>query len=252
MADAFSVNQRIYESDDLVRIYAQHDHLQNPEQTILGLLRSQLSRMKMLDIGVGGGRTTYHFAHLVKEYVGIDYSEKMIKVCRERFRTHLNKSIRIELCDVRSMTIFENAYFDFVLFSFNGIDHISYEDRLKAFHEIRRVCSKDGYFCFSTHNLLWLRGIRLSKNPMKMTLRRLRHLFLKRRMKNNLFALIPIREYNGLEMMNYFIKPSVQVRQLSDLGFKNIRVFSLDGREIMDRSELDALSDGWVYYLCNV
>ena len=75
--------------------------------------------MKMLDIGVGGGRTTLHFAPLVKEYVGIDYSQNMIKACQERFA-----QVSFQTADARSMGIFKDSTFDFILFSYNGIDYI--------------------------------------------------------------------------------------------------------------------------------
>jgi ubiquinone/menaquinone biosynthesis C-methylase UbiE len=48
--------------------------------------------MKMLDIGVGRGRTTMHFAQAAEEYWAIDYSEEMIAACRERFRDLLRKT----------------------------------------------------------------------------------------------------------------------------------------------------------------
>jgi ubiquinone/menaquinone biosynthesis C-methylase UbiE len=47
--------------------------------------------MKMLDIGVGRGRTTMHFAQAAEEYWAIDYSEETIAACRERFRDVSNK-----------------------------------------------------------------------------------------------------------------------------------------------------------------
>jgi len=53
-----------YESPDIVALYARPDGLQKPEQTLLGQLGSSLGTMDMLDIGVGGGRTSRHFAPL--------------------------------------------------------------------------------------------------------------------------------------------------------------------------------------------
>lgn len=39
---------------------------------------------------------------------------------------------------------------------------------------------------------------------------------------------------------------------LGDLGYKNIRVFSLTtGKEITNASELDTITDLWFYFLCN-
>jgi SAM-dependent methyltransferase len=47
--------------------------------------------------------------------------------------------------------------FDFILFSFNGIDYVPACDRNAVFRELRRVGSKGGLFFFSTHNLQCLR-----------------------------------------------------------------------------------------------
>jgi ubiquinone/menaquinone biosynthesis C-methylase UbiE len=219
--------------------------------------------MKMLDIGVGGGRTTYHFAILAKEYVGTDSSQKMIDECTKKFPTNQNKGIFFKLQDVRSMTDFEDRYFDFVLFSFNGIDLMSHSDRLKAFREIRRVCTKDGYFAFSAHNIqaLDLKGLEthLSIHPFKMirmirdNIRKLvKYFSLRKVIKNKDYAIISGGE-RGFRIEVYRIRPAEQIRQLTDLSFKNIRVFSLiDGREINNRSELDVVKDDWLYYLCNV
>ncbi len=56
-------------------------------------------------------------------------------------------------CDASDMAVFDNACFDFVLFTFNGIDGMSHEKRIKTLKEIFRVLKYDGVFAFSTHNL---------------------------------------------------------------------------------------------------
>jgi ubiquinone/menaquinone biosynthesis C-methylase UbiE len=71
-------NKITYKESDVVEYYSKQTNLQPPEETILNLFKGSLSEMKMLDIGVGGGRTTVHFAQLVKTYEAIDYSEEMI------------------------------------------------------------------------------------------------------------------------------------------------------------------------------
>jgi hypothetical protein len=65
-------NQTIFDSGDEVKRFINMAYLRKPEVTVLDELREKLRDMKMLDIGVGAGRTTGHFACLTKEYVGID------------------------------------------------------------------------------------------------------------------------------------------------------------------------------------
>ncbi len=59
--------------------------------------------------------------------------------------------------------------FDFVLFSFNGMDSFSHKDRIAALGEIRRVLRNDGIFYFLSHNLDWtgLKDLFTIKNSMK-------------------------------------------------------------------------------------
>ena len=51
------------------------------------------------------------------------------------------------------MNICPDSFFSFILFSFNGIDCISHEDRFRVFKEVQRVGRAGVLFCFSTHNL---------------------------------------------------------------------------------------------------
>lgn len=88
---------------------------------MLNELRTKLPEMRMLDIGVGAGRTTHHFAPLTKEYIGVDYSKNMIKARRRKFRNY-PKKLTFKVADARDLKLFGDKYFDFALFSFNGID----------------------------------------------------------------------------------------------------------------------------------
>ena len=68
--------------------YARESHLQPAEEAILGRLLPQLPAAAMLDLGVGGGRTTLHFAKWVRSYVGVDLSDTMIERCERRFAAY--------------------------------------------------------------------------------------------------------------------------------------------------------------------
>lgn len=252
-------NKRVYESRNIVEEYSSLDQLKKPEQTILNDIKAELEHMKMLDIGVGGGRTTVHFANLVNQYIGIDYSENMIDVCKKRFSSIISENISFKVCDARDMKIFENNYFDFILFSFNGIDSVSYEDRLKILKEIIRLGKKGGYFCFSTHNIQHdeLFNIRVSLNPIRLSWRIFRYTLLRFLNKN----LTKLREQNYaiikdnahmFRLKHCYIKPIEQIKQLNNLGFKNIKIYSYNGNRIEDLSKLEILEDLYLYYLCNI
>jgi ubiquinone/menaquinone biosynthesis C-methylase UbiE len=134
-----------YKSPNVVNTYAQATELQPAERELFNKhLRPNIS---ILDIGVGGGRTTAYLAAPSDQYVGIDYSEEMVRACRSRY-----PSQRFELCDASDLTMFADKSFDAVVFSFNGIDTLGPEGRSRCFSEVARVLADDGKFIFSSHN----------------------------------------------------------------------------------------------------
>jgi len=250
-------NLSTYKKPQTVQVHYRQADLQNPEAAILEILRDELDGMKMLDISVGAGRTTVHFANLVGQYVGIDYSENMIRACRQRF-PHPNKPCSFEVCGVRDMHMFHNI-FDFVLFSFNGLDYISHQDRLTALVEIRRVSKPGAFFCFSTHNLQGidrLFNMEWTANPIALCKKIATQFFLRifnkniGKFKTGPYATV-VDGALGFRLLTYYIRPQEQILQLQDLGFHDIRLFGLDGREITQPTELNCLTDSWIYYLCN-
>ena len=64
--------------------YRQYD-LNPPEREILSILKDKWHGIRMLDIGVGAGRTSFTFSAIVREYIGIDYSAAMISECKRKF-----------------------------------------------------------------------------------------------------------------------------------------------------------------------
>ncbi len=255
-------NRKTYRKKRIVKIYSEQTHLQEPEKTILNLIKSDLPKMKMLDIGVGGGRTTLHFAKLVKEYVGIDYSEEMIAACRKRFSDH-PEHISFKVCDSRNLNVFKDNSFDFILFSFNGIDYVSHKERLKIFQEIKRILNPEGYFCFSSHNLQSIHKLFDLREQMHFQAdlpKKLVRWFLTRYVYNRSVNVgkmktLPFTVFNdGAErfgLQTYYIKPFDQVKQLQS-NFQNIRLFLLNsGNEADDKINLNNINDDWIYYLCN-
>ena len=116
-------NKQTYESARIVDYYSQLNQLQPAETAIFKLFASDWHKIKMLDIGVGGGRTTQHFAPLVDEYIGIDYSISMIAACQDKFKFDCPQA-SFQVADARNLSKFADNTFDFILFSFNGIDYV--------------------------------------------------------------------------------------------------------------------------------
>lgn len=233
------------------------------EEVILEeLKRDGLREMRMLDMGVGGGRTTPYFQPLVREYIGVDYSPAMIDICAQRFPGGIPNG-GFTWGDARDLRQFAPASFDFVLFSFNGIDCANPEDREVVLREIRRVLKEDALFCFSSHNIDWeglvpmldirsvAQHIRTPKAFIKQFLRQCRmrlenrSLNLKRKveeMRKRGFGCIyesPPRQY--------YTTVQYAVAQLHRTGFDRVRIFSGNGIESTDPAELN--DNYQVYYL---
>jgi ubiquinone/menaquinone biosynthesis C-methylase UbiE len=249
-------NQKAYTSLGIVQHYTELSALQPAEISILKLLQPQLCSMKMLDIGVGGGRTTQHFAEATAEYRGIDYSAEMIAACQKRF-----PEATFQVCDVRDMSRFEDDSFDFILFSFNGIDYISHADRLKAFAEIQRVGKPGGYFCFSSHNLNGFEqqfdyGQQFSFNPLKTYVNLVMSAFLHvfnfpmtlKKLQRSPYSILKDESHN-FRLNTYYIRPQEQLNQL-ERHFKDTKIYSWKSGSELTKNDIHDHPDLWLYYLC--
>lgn len=270
---------------DVVSEYASFDFLLAPERTILEELAPRLAGARMLDLGVGAGRTTLHFAPLVREYVAIDISPDMIEACTRRF-DDVAWHATFEVADARDLGRFESASFDFVLFSFNGIDTIGGRgDRRAAIGEIHRVCRPGASFCFSSSNLRFallrasvpasLRSY-LRRSPVRALRHpgRLRKVVAESRRWRRLNPDLPAMAAEGegtivedrqrhefstefyaspadrIRTEKHYIDPGRQVDQLVSSGFRDVRIFGPDGRRSDERTMRAGPPSWWLYYLC--
>lgn len=135
-----------YCSEDVVRSYSRGHTLQAPEQAILDHLGpALLARSRVLDLGVGGGRTTPELVRRCASYVGADFAAPMVEACRQRFGDLLQRgNVAFDVADARALP-FASASFDLLVFSFNGIDLVGGgAQRLQALSECRRVLRPGG------------------------------------------------------------------------------------------------------------
>ena len=251
-------NKLIYEDKKIVEEYSNENHLQPPEQSIFQLIKEKLPEMNFLDIGVGAGRTTHHFAPVVKSYVGIDYSNAMITICKSKFN-NFTKNVTFKNTDARDLSTFENNSFDFVLFSFNGIDYVSANDRNIILKQIKTILKNDGFFCFSTHNLQSLESYYkfIKYRDIKSLIKEMKR-YLTIRIKNPSVSKLLNSDFtffkdeaHNFRLNTYYCKPLAQIEELKALGFRSIQVFDLKGKEI-PINEYSINKDPWVYFLCNI
>jgi ubiquinone/menaquinone biosynthesis C-methylase UbiE len=272
-------HKTLYNTESISKDYASRDYLEPAERAVIEILDSSLSSMKMLDMGVGGGRTTKYFAPLVLNYIGADYAPAMVNACIEKY----GDDYFFFTCDVRDMEELSDNSFDFILFSFNGIDSFSHEDRVSSLKEIHRVLRPGGYYCFSSHNLNWnglpelfsLKQVKKvaqagksdidegTKDFKKQVDRGLKSAYkiarlsvLNRsfRMKDYINKLrkserghIYDNSLNGKAKV-YYITKDEQIRQLKAAGYKNISTICRNGFITNNTTLLN--QGGWIYYLC--
>lgn len=250
-------NLNTYSSKNVVSYYEKYDSLQKPEQKIISVLKNELAGMEMLDIGIGAGRTTRYFYPLVKSYTGIDYSQEMVNSCINRLQKDFpNASFVCE--DARTLEKFKDSSFDLVLFSFNGIDYVSLEERIQIIKQINRVLRTGGVFCFSSHNISSLTEMPFFEFRLNIPAA-IKKIFEVKKIKSlnkEQLAIAGKADHviindgaHNYGLQTFYVRRSYQVKQLAENGFSSAKVFALsDGNEI--NAEQDTSKEKWLYYLC--
>ena len=181
---------------------------------------------KVLEIGCGTGELLNYIKP--KEGLGIDFSENMIQIAKQKF-PNLNFSVD----DIENLNISEK--YDYIIIS----DLLtSLWDIQKSFAELKKVCHKNTRIIISSYNILWEPILKLSeflglksKQPIQnwLTINDIINLMLlegfeviKKERKiilpknipifsfifNNLFANLPI--INKLDLVNFIIARPIE------------------------------------------
>jgi SAM-dependent methyltransferase len=247
------------------RYYARLDELLVPEQVILRRLAADLEGRAVLDLGVGAGRTTPHLRALkISRYIGGDFAPSMVAAARRRYPDA--EFLELDACD---LSRFAHASFALVLFSYNGIDYVTHERRLRVLAEVHRVLEPGGAFVFSSHNLAWhtarngrrpagfieLPPFEPTLNPVKLARRTARFtVSLAQRATNR--ARLGRLEQMGDEYaivndsgenyacLTYYTTIAGQRQQLERAGFEQVAAYGLAGLPAPDDSH-----DYWIHYV---
>jgi SAM-dependent methyltransferase len=252
------INQAAYSKRDLVWNYAAKQRLFVPEEPVKTWLQARAGQVRMLDVGVGAGRTTRHFAALTKGYVGLDYVHAMTCASSSKFAGR--PGLYFVTADARWLPVTSDS-FDLVMFSFNGLDNVDERDRVEVLREARRVCKPGGTFCFSSHNILSIPTLlSVTWNDLVLSpAESARRLVLR-----VVFRLLnpPVGELLGrssavinngvhfFRLRTCYVRPAAQLRQLEEVGFSRVTVLGMDGRRIAHGAELACVTDSWLYYFC--
>ena len=244
----FDTNLRVYSDPAVVASYAKREKLAPCEEVLFQ--RWIRPGATVLDLGVGGGRTVGPLSKIASCYIGLDYSEGMVEVCRARY-----PQLEFHHGDATDLSRFEDKHFDAVVFSANGVDYIrTDEGRAKCLREIARVLKPGGVFVVSSHNaqkvgvwpqLTTAHGIQIPWRILyslyasaRQAVRSLSHAAF---WKGSGYVLDP--EFGGLAI--YLSTPRTFAPQIESVG---LEVVDLVGGQYPDVQALWLTP--WYYYAC--
>ncbi|MEN1927878.1 class I SAM-dependent methyltransferase [Luteimonas sp. MJ250] len=247
-----------YSRQEIVDDFASRDYLTPAEFAALGEVWP-LVRGDVLDVGVGGGRTTGYLQGVARTYRALDISENMAAACRA-----LYPDADVSVGDARSLAAYPDGSFDLVLFSFNGIDYIDHTDRKQVLAAAYRVLRPGGAFVYSSHNLAVLEGrlppvaparIVPTIDPLRMLVRSVRTLATglrrrrnRRRLQDRQYlagdhAVVNDEGYDH-SLLTVYVDPAAECEALSAAGFVDTVTIDARGRRDPARH-----LDPWVYYV---
>jgi ubiquinone/menaquinone biosynthesis C-methylase UbiE len=139
-------NLPVYNKSDVAAHYASLDYLSPCEKLLFDEFLKKGDAI--LDLGVGGGRTTPHLSRLASRYLGVDYAANMVAACQQKF-----PQLEFLVADATNLAPLGDATFDSVVMAFNGMDAlVPGEARRRCLAEIHRVLRDGGVLIFSSHN----------------------------------------------------------------------------------------------------
>lgn len=199
---------------------------------------------RLLDVGCGAGRTTRELAERGYDVVGMDISERMIDRAAE-----LLSDIPLVVADAATLP-FDDSTFDYVLFSFNGIDYLQSEERrLEALREIRRVLRPDGRVAFNTHNSWYFNFFRLDPVDLE-SWKALKRWWWRAVQEGTVGSRYKREERKYGDTYTYFINPLSQKRQLRNVGFETLDVIGNEnGSDYVDPWPYHVYFDRFPYYV---
>ena len=249
---ADDVNRNQYRRATTVNIIKSRNGnwIDRSERLIINEIADEIRSQTILDIGVGTGRTTWLLRPLSADYIAIDLSPEMVEVCR-----HEHPGLDVRECDVRDLSAFNNDSFKLVFFSFNGIDLLGHDDRLRAMKEMHRVLQPGGLLLYSTSNKNgklygihpWDAVEHKNRNILRILLRfslsisrywRIYRNWWQKRSYAEDHGAWAIRTSRAYEfgVIHHWTHPSTELQSLNSAGFNHCEFRSSSGNSVVDDS----------------
>lgn len=172
----------------------------------------------VLDVGCGVGRVSHLLHERGFNVTGIDISEPLVRKGRSLF-----PELDFYIGDIRDSP-FDSETFDYVVFSYYGLDYILPRDeRIKALREIRRVLKPAGILVFSSHNS-WHPLVPLSIRNFALGLKDIVDLYLRKKNRKRMFSRYKVESVTLGDVEIYLSNPIHQWLQLRKCGLTPIDV----------------------------
>src|SRR5689334_15091669 len=101
------INKAAYSARDVVEWYEDLDFILKPEAAIIERIRTAIEGKKLLDIGIGAGRTTRFMLEVSQDYTGIDYTRDCIELAQKKY-----PEANLIHCDARELNVFADQTYD--------------------------------------------------------------------------------------------------------------------------------------------
>jgi SAM-dependent methyltransferase len=222
------------------------------EAMILIRYKEAFAGKRVLDLGVGAGRTTQYLAPFASDYLGIDLSPAMLALARARY-----PEVRFADMDLREIGKLQPGSFDFIFGPWNILSAFSHDERIQIIRRVHNLLSPNGVFAFSAHNRDWKFA---GGHPLSKPLRP----------RNIIDALHPTSWVNYMSRRNlrreeadhailndeahrwqgvfYYISPDAQASQLESCDFEFVEALAEDGRTLRRGDSTEG--NGTIHYVC--